>query len=85
MNLIKVLMQFGIMAPITQSIDHDTTVIVGEELGVEVRRPKVIEAADSPEAEAATTEPPPQPPPDTRSSNSWPTRTRIAWSLAPRW
>ena len=55
-DLIKVLMQFGIMAPITQSIDHDTAVIVGEDLGVEVRRPKVIEAADSPEAEAAAAE-----------------------------
>ena len=39
-DLIKVLMQFGIMAPITQSIDHDTAVIVGEELGVEVRWPE---------------------------------------------
>ncbi|MCB9155557.1 MAG: translation initiation factor IF-2 N-terminal domain-containing protein [Caldilineaceae bacterium] len=32
-DLIKVLMQFGIMAPITHNIDHDTAVIIGEELG----------------------------------------------------
>ncbi len=50
-DLIKVLMQFGIMAPITQSIDHDTAVIVGEELGVVVVRPvkEVVEL--SPEGE----------------------------------
>lgn len=52
-DLIKVLMQFGIMAPITQSIDHDTAVIVGEELGVEVRRPQRAASAESPEAVAA--------------------------------
>ncbi len=56
-DLIKVLMQFGIMAPITQSIDHDTAVIVGEELGVEVRRPireEVVAAAEeAAEIEAA--------------------------------
>ncbi len=35
-DLIKVLMQYGIMAPITHNIDHDTAVILGEELGVKV-------------------------------------------------
>jgi translation initiation factor IF-2 len=39
-DLIKVLMQYGIMAPITHSIDHDTAVILGEELGIAVRWPE---------------------------------------------
>lgn len=39
-DLIKVLMQFGIMAPIDQALDHDTAAIVGEELGVDVLWPK---------------------------------------------
>jgi translation initiation factor IF-2 len=38
-DLIKVLMQYGIMAPITHNIDHDTAVILGEELGVAVNWP----------------------------------------------
>lgn len=38
-DLIKVLMQYGIMAPITHSIDHDTAVILGEELGIAVKWP----------------------------------------------
>jgi translation initiation factor IF-2 len=38
-DLIKVLMQYGIMAPITHSIDHDTAVILGEELGIQVKWP----------------------------------------------
>ena len=40
-DLIKVLMQFGIMAPIDQTLDHDTAAIVGEELGIEVLWPVV--------------------------------------------
>ena len=39
-DLIKVLMQYGIMAPITHSIDHDTAVILGEELGIQVNWPE---------------------------------------------
>lgn len=39
-DLIKVLMQYGIMAPITHSIDHDTAVILGEELNVTVNWPR---------------------------------------------
>ena len=39
-DLIKVLMQYGIMAPITHSIDHDTAVILGEELGIAVEWPE---------------------------------------------
>lgn len=38
-DLIKILMQYGIMAPITHSIDHDTAVILGEELNVAVKWP----------------------------------------------
>ena len=50
-DLIKVLMQFGIMAPIDQLLDHDTAAIVGEELGVVVVWPDVqpeehVEAAE---------------------------------------
>jgi len=39
-DLIKVLMQYGIMAPITHNLDHDTAVILGEELNVQVRWPE---------------------------------------------
>jgi translation initiation factor IF-2 len=40
-DLIKVLMQFGIMAPIDQALDHDTAAIIGEELGVDIAWPEV--------------------------------------------
>lgn len=50
-DLIKVLMQYGIMAPITHNIDHDTAVILGEELNVAVRwpdrEPEAIEAVET--------------------------------------
>lgn len=46
-DLIKVLMQFGIMAPITRSIDHDTAVIIGEELNVVVSWPEEDEEEES--------------------------------------
>ena len=49
-DLIKVLMQFGIMAPIDQALDHDTAAIVGEELGVTIVWPEV-QAAEMEEAE----------------------------------
>ena len=52
-DLIKVLMQYGIMAPITHSIDHDTAVILGEELGIAVKWP-ASEGAD--EAPVETTQ-----------------------------
>lgn len=45
-DLIKVLMQYGIMAPITHNLDHDTAVILGEELGVKVQWPKGEEVAE---------------------------------------
>lgn len=48
-DLIKVLMQYGIMAPITHSIDHDTAVILGEELGIVVKWP----ASETDEEEAS--------------------------------
>ena len=44
-DLIKVLMQYGIMAPITHNIDHDTAVILGEELGIAVKWPEKETAA----------------------------------------
>ena len=50
-DLIKILMQFGIMAPITHTIDHDTAVIIGEELGVEIKWPEPEEADEDEEAE----------------------------------
>lgn len=52
-DLIKVLMQYGIMAPITHSIDHDTAVILGEELGIEVKWPVSEEAAQEEETVAS--------------------------------
>jgi len=54
-DLIKILMQYGIMAPITHNLDHDTAVILGEELHVKVKWPEA-EAATA-EAEAAEPEP----------------------------
>jgi translation initiation factor IF-2 len=50
-DLIKILMQYGIMAPITHTIDHDTAVILGEELGVAVKWP-ATEVTEEPETEA---------------------------------
>ncbi len=49
-DLIKILMQYGIMAPITHTIDHDTAVILGEELGVAVKWP-APETTEEPEPE----------------------------------
>jgi translation initiation factor IF-2 len=51
-DLIKVLMQFGIMAPIDQRLDHDTAAIVGEELGVEVKWPEPEKVEEGEEGEA---------------------------------
>ncbi len=55
-DLIKVLMQFGIMAPIDQTLDHDTAAILGEELGVTVKWPEPEKPAQPEEAEAAAAE-----------------------------
>ena len=54
-DLIKVLMQFGIMAPISHSIDHDTAVILGEEFGVTVNWPQA-EAAEEEAGEGKSEE-----------------------------
>ena len=51
-DLIKILMQYGIMAPITHTIDHDTAAILGEELGVAVKWPQTEEEELEGEAEA---------------------------------
>ena len=51
-DLIKVLMQYGIMAPITHSLDHDTAVILGEELKVKVKWPDNKAEAEAPAADA---------------------------------
>ena len=59
-DLIKILMQYGIMAPITHTIDHDTAVILGEELGVAVKWPLSEEAEreEAGEEKAGTPEAP---------------------------
>ncbi len=51
-DLIKVLMQYGIMAPITHSIDHDTAVILGEELGIAVKWPDTDKPAEGEQSSA---------------------------------
>lgn len=56
-DLIKVLMQYGIMAPITHSIDHDTAVILGEELGITVNWPKREEPELEPDEETPEDKP----------------------------
>jgi translation initiation factor IF-2 len=59
-DLIKILMQYGIMAPITHTIDHDTAVILGEELGVAVKWPapeQTEEAEPEEEVEGAVERP----------------------------
>ncbi len=68
-DLIKVLMQYGIMAPITHSIDHDTAVILGEELGITVKWPE--KEAPVAEEQAAAPEQP-------KSAQSFVQRVRSA-------
>lgn len=55
-DLIKILMQYGIMAPITHNLDHDTAVILGDELGVKVQWPEREEIEEEDEEET-----PPEP------------------------
>ncbi len=57
-DLIKVLMQYGIMAPITHNIDHDTAVILGEELGIDVKWPEQEAGPDEQEQAAVKAETP---------------------------
>ena len=51
-EVMKVLMSYGIMAPITQTIDFDTAAVVGEELGIGVKleEPPELEEPEKPEA-----------------------------------
>jgi translation initiation factor IF-2 len=51
-EVMKILMSYGIMAPITQAIDFDTAAVVGEEMGIEVQleKPAEPEAPEAPEA-----------------------------------
>ncbi len=42
-EVIKTLMNYGMMVPITESIDFDTAVVVGEELGVTVKPEVLVE------------------------------------------
>jgi translation initiation factor IF-2 len=42
-DVIKTLMNYGMMVPITESIDFDTAVVVGEELGVVVKPEVIVE------------------------------------------
>ena len=57
--MIKTLMNYGIMVPITQSIDFGTAVVVGEELGVTItpeihEEPQVVEVATERHARCAS-------------------------------
>lgn len=49
-DIIKVLMNYGIMAPITQTIDYDTAAIVAEELGVKVKPKEKAKPTDEEES-----------------------------------
>ncbi|MEZ4676361.1 MAG: translation initiation factor IF-2 [Caldilineaceae bacterium] len=51
-DLIKILMQYGIMAPITHNLDHDTAVILGEELHVKVHWPAKDQTEEEEDEEA---------------------------------
>ncbi|MCD6291743.1 MAG: translation initiation factor IF-2 [Anaerolineae bacterium] len=55
-DVIKVLMNFGVMAAINQTIDFDTAAIVGEELGVTVK-PIQEEKPEPPQEKAQATGP----------------------------
>jgi len=50
-EVMKILMSYGIMAPITQTIDFDTAAVVGEELGIGVKleEPPELEEPEKPE------------------------------------
>ncbi len=56
-EIIKVLMNYGIMASINQTIDFDTAAIVGEELGIEIKpiAPPVVEEPKPEEVAAPKT------------------------------
>jgi len=55
-DVIKTLMNYGMMVPITESIDFGTAVVVGEELGITVKQEALPEPeAEEPEAESELT------------------------------
>ncbi|MFZ1463945.1 MAG: translation initiation factor IF-2, partial [Anaerolineae bacterium] len=56
-DLIKVLMNYGIMAPITQTIDFGTATVIGSEFGVEVKPIPTAEPEGKSAAELANAEP----------------------------
>ena len=56
-DIIKVLMNYGIMAPITHTIDFDVATIVGEEMGVKVKpvaKPEIPDLAPAVDANGKT-------------------------------
>lgn len=55
-EIIRILMNYGIMAPITEAVDFETAFVVGEELGIEVQlaKPPEPEAPEEPEAHKIT-------------------------------
>jgi translation initiation factor IF-2 len=53
-EVIKALMNYGIMVPITQTIDFDTATVVGEDLGITVKGETVV----APEVKEEPKEPP---------------------------
>ncbi len=52
-EVIKTLMNYGMMVTITESIDYDTAALIGEELGIAVNREKAPEPEVAAEPEAA--------------------------------
>ncbi len=51
-EIIKTLMNYGMMVPITESIDFETAALIGEELGIAVHPEKAPEPEVAPEPEA---------------------------------
>lgn len=54
-EVMKILMSYGIMAPITQTVDFDTASVVAEELGIEVEKEQPPEPEIEEEEEAPRT------------------------------
>lgn len=55
-DLLKILMQYGLMVPVTQFIDIETAQLVGEELGVVIRPQSELEEEEAAQADAAAEE-----------------------------
>ena len=75
-DIIKTLMNYGIMVPITQSIDFDTAAVVGEDLGISVK-PEQARARSPRAAEEAPSRP--------CVSRSWLPRKRRIWWYGRPW